>query len=153
MWFLIFFVTIFLKFIYFEREQKSASWEGEERGRDRIPSRLCAISTESDVGLNPMKHEIMTWAEIKSRTLNQLSHLGTPSCVIFLDYLGIQSFSKCSLSNCYILSTSKHWRYISEKTEIPLLMFWHSGMPQSLNTPGFRTISFFLLLLSPWVSM
>lgn len=30
----------------------------------------------------------------------------------FLDYLEIQSFSKCSLSICYLLSTSTHWGYI-----------------------------------------
>ena len=28
-------------------------------------SNLWAISTEPDVGLKPMNHEIMTWAEVK----------------------------------------------------------------------------------------
>ena len=44
-----------LKFIYFgEREH------GIEKGRQRIPSRLCTISAEPDVGLELRNHEIMT---------------------------------------------------------------------------------------------
>ena len=31
-----------------------------ERGRERIPARLCAVSAEPDGGLNPRNHEIMT---------------------------------------------------------------------------------------------
>ena len=33
---------------------------GRERGRERIPSRLHAVSAEPDTGLNPMNCEIMT---------------------------------------------------------------------------------------------
>ena len=33
---------------------------GRERGRERIPSRLCAVNTEPDVGLEPTNHEIVT---------------------------------------------------------------------------------------------
>ena len=37
------------------------SREGQrERERKRIPSRLCTVSTEPNVGLNPMNCEIMT---------------------------------------------------------------------------------------------
>ena len=40
---------------------RQAGKEQRERGRERIPSRLRAISTEpDDVGLNPMNHEITT---------------------------------------------------------------------------------------------
>lgn len=42
-------------FFFFER--KKAEW-GQVEG-DNIPSRLC-LSTEPDVGLNLMTHEIMT---------------------------------------------------------------------------------------------
>ena len=49
-----------------------------ERGRERIPSRLCTVSTEPTVGLEPTNHEIMTSAEIKSQTLNHMSHPGAP---------------------------------------------------------------------------
>ena len=31
-----------------------------KRGRERIPSRIHAVSTEPDVGLDPKNHEIMT---------------------------------------------------------------------------------------------
>ena len=61
----------------FERERKKANRGGAEREGDRIPSRLHAVSTEPDAGLEFMNHEIMTWAKTKSRALNQLSHPGT----------------------------------------------------------------------------
>ena len=63
---------IFLSlFIYFERR-------GRERWRKRISSRLHTVSTEPDEGLDPMNHEIMTWAKIKSWMLNHLRYPGTP---------------------------------------------------------------------------
>ena len=56
---LFFFLSLF---IYFE---EAGERKREERDRDkerieRIPSRLCTVSTEPDVGLEPMNHEIMT---------------------------------------------------------------------------------------------
>ena len=51
---------------------------GRKRGRKRIPSRLHTVSTEPDMGLKLTNCEIMTWAEIKSRTLNWLSYPGGP---------------------------------------------------------------------------
>ena len=45
-------------FIYFDREG----------GSERIPSKLCAVGTEPSAGLDPTSPEIMTWAEIKTRT-------------------------------------------------------------------------------------
>ena len=63
-------------FILKEREQAG---EGErERRRDRIPGRLHTVSMDPDVGLKLTNCEIMTRAEIKSRTLNQPSHPGAP---------------------------------------------------------------------------
>ena len=50
---------------------------GGER-RERIPSRLRAISVEPDVGFRLRNPEIMTWAEIKSQTPKGLSHPGAP---------------------------------------------------------------------------
>ena len=50
---------------------------GRQRG-ERIPSRLYAVSTEPDVGLDPTNYEIMIWVKIKSGTLNLLSHPGAP---------------------------------------------------------------------------
>ena len=53
-----FFIKIFLMFIYFERER-----EREGRGRERegrIPSRIQTVSTEPNMGFDPMDPEIIT---------------------------------------------------------------------------------------------
>lgn len=69
-------------------------------------------------------------------------------CVFdFFRYLGIQSFSKCSLRIYYMLSTSSIGHTSVRKIEIPTFTFWLSGKPQSFNTAGFRTISSFCCLL------
>ena len=56
-------------FIYFggrERERERASareraqGRGRERGGQRMPSRVRAVSVEPDAGLKPTIHEIMT---------------------------------------------------------------------------------------------
>ena len=60
-----------------------AGEEQRERGRQGIPSRLQAFSTEADVGLDPTNREIMTCAEIKSRTLNRLSQSGALTIRVF----------------------------------------------------------------------
>ena len=42
--------VVFLRVIYFQRGGRE--WgKGRERGRQRIPSRLCTVSTEPDAGL------------------------------------------------------------------------------------------------------
>ena len=61
----------FLMFIYL-------FWERE---REKIPSRLCAVSTEGDTGLDSRNCAIMTWAKIKSPTFNWLSHPDTSSLI------------------------------------------------------------------------
>ena len=68
-----------LNFILFLRETETAQ-VGErqrERGKERIPSRLHAASTEPNAGLELMNCEIMTWVETKSQMLSWLSHPGT----------------------------------------------------------------------------
>ena len=47
---------------YFEREndRERMSGGGAERERERISSRLHAVSTEPDMGLDPTNQEIMT---------------------------------------------------------------------------------------------
>ena len=58
------------------------SREGTEREGERIPSKLHAVSTEPtpppNTGLDLINSDIMTGAEIKSQTLNWLSHPGSP---------------------------------------------------------------------------
>ena len=47
-------------FIYFERETEIVSGRGTEKEGERIPSRLCAVSIETDSGLELTNSEIMT---------------------------------------------------------------------------------------------
>ena len=42
-----------------KRDIESEQGQGRERGRQRIPSRLCTASVEPDVGLELMNYEIM----------------------------------------------------------------------------------------------
>ena len=52
--------NFFLMFTYFKTESKHA-WESDrERGRERIPGRLCTVRTEPSTGLELTNHEIMT---------------------------------------------------------------------------------------------
>ena len=59
-------MNIFFKFIFFLRERKSTCADvqvGEgprETERERIPSRSHTVSTEPDIGLEPMNQEIIT---------------------------------------------------------------------------------------------
>ena len=64
----------------FERESMHAC--EQPRGRGRGGKESCAVSTEPDAGLDPMNCEIMTWAQIQTWTLNQLSHPGTLTTVV-----------------------------------------------------------------------
>ena len=77
-----FFLKFYL-FIWCRGESARVGAGSSERRRTRIPSRLYAVSMEPDMGPHLMKHEIMTWAEIKNRTLNALSHPGAPLPVPF----------------------------------------------------------------------
>ena len=58
------FLSFFFKFLQFilkEREKRrEQQWGQRERGTQIIPSRLHAVSTEPDVGLDPTNCEIMT---------------------------------------------------------------------------------------------
>ena len=51
----------FFKFIYLEKERERVQERGRERGRlPRIPSRLCVVSAEPEMGLNLTNCKIMT---------------------------------------------------------------------------------------------
>ena len=61
-------------YLFFERERKR-EWESEhkhvgegQRGGERIWSRLCADSSEPNVGLEPTNHKIMTWTKVTQPT-------------------------------------------------------------------------------------
>ena len=60
-------LNVFISF----REREIMSREGAEREthtESEAGSRLWAVSTETDVGLEPMNREIMTWAEVRRLT-------------------------------------------------------------------------------------
>ena len=63
-----------LIYLFWERESTSRG-AGQREG---ISNWLHAVGTELDAGLYPRNCEIMTWAEIKSRVLNWLSHPRAP---------------------------------------------------------------------------
>ena len=75
-------VVFFPVYLFILKESMSRGRAEREEER-RIPSGLHTISAEPDVGLELMSPEIMTWAKIKSWTLNQLSHPGAPTVVVF----------------------------------------------------------------------
>ena len=63
-----FFVFQFFKCLFiFERATEQKQGRGRKTGRHKIQagSRLRAVSTEPDLGLEPMNCEIMTWAEVR----------------------------------------------------------------------------------------
>ena len=68
-------------FIYFERETERE--RDRERGRERESQAGSMLSAEPNAGLDPTNREIMTRAEIKSRTLNGLSHPASPPSQLF----------------------------------------------------------------------
>ena len=72
---------------------------GRETGRERIPSRLWAVSTKPNVGLDLRNHEIMTQAETKSWDTQRLSHPGAPTFFFYKKVVGYQLRAKsgCSL--------------------------------------------------------
>ena len=91
----------FLMFLFiFERETEHEWRRGRKREEDtdaEAASRLWDVSTEPDVGLELLNHEIMTWAEVRH---NQLSHPGTPTKQIFLILIK-STFKSSSFADSY----------------------------------------------------
>ena len=82
--------------LFWDREREIAQGRRRERGRERNPT--SPDSTEPHVRLNLRNREIVTWAEIKSRTLNPLSN----RWAYFL------SVSILMVGNLYIHKENKH---------------------------------------------
>ena len=72
----------------------SRSGAKRDGGREKILSRLCAISAELLVGLDSSNHEIMTGAEIKSWMFNQLSHPGALRSIILDNNVSVSLYVK-----------------------------------------------------------
>ena len=77
-WYTSLYATFLKKCLFILRERKIVSGEGAEREGEGENPRLCTASVGPDVGLESTNRQMMTQAEIKSRTLNRLSHSGTP---------------------------------------------------------------------------
>ena len=69
---------LFLMFTYFEREHEGVAERERSRERESQSGSIYTVSAEPVVGFKLTNCEIMTWAEIKSRTLNRLSYPCTP---------------------------------------------------------------------------
>ena len=65
-----------------ERERERESTGGAEREEEK-ESQAGTDRAQPNVGLDPRNQEIMTWAKIKSQTLNQLIHPGAPWPIYF----------------------------------------------------------------------
>ena len=57
-------------FLFISETERDRAWAGEgQRAREtQNPKQLWAISTEPDAGLEPIDHEIMTWAKVARST-------------------------------------------------------------------------------------
>ena len=136
-------LNIFL-FILRETEMKREHKQrrGTERKRERIPSRLCNVSTEPDVRLELMNFKIMTWAKTKSQSLNWLSHPGAP---IFERLLSLKLFQSKKLKqndNNKIKAKSQpslplrdHFIVVTSSLPLSTTML-HETLTLNLSSPG-----------------
>ena len=99
-----------------------------ERQRERIPSRLHAVSTEPEAGIDPTNHEITTRVEIKSWTLNQLSHPGAPNFVICLRVYTTHRVSTLPFSCVSCVFPCRHYSHLPPgwKLEVDTQQPFHS---------------------------
>ena len=88
---------------------------GAERGRERISSRLHAVSLEPDARLELMNCEIMTCTETKSQMLNQLSYPGASK----LDF-----FEWCEVKFIYPVFQHYLWKDLFPN-ELLWWLYWH----------------------------
>ena len=84
--FLFLFLNLFTVYLFWERERESVHVRGggAEREGEREFQAGSTLSAVPSPGLDLTNDEIITRAEIKSQSLNQLSHAGTPLFCFFL---------------------------------------------------------------------
>ena len=77
------------KFIYlFWKRMCTSTSRGEADREGENPKQTLCYQHRAWCGAQSPDHEIMTWAEIKSRMLNRLSHPGAPIVIISFDMSG-----------------------------------------------------------------
>ena len=117
----------FLMFIFWERGRLQAG-KGRERGRDRIGSRLQALSCQHRASHGAWTHE--PWDQDLSRSwrLNWLSHPGTPSVQLLI--------SAQVMMSLFLGSSQPHFGLCTDSMEFA----WDS-LPHSLSAPPPHTVS------------
>ena len=97
--------------MYFEREKARVCVQGRGRERDKESQAGPGLSTEPHMGFQSQDREIMTWTDIKSRTLNQLSQSGAPIYLFSFKDLLSNLYTQCEAwtHNPEIKSCSLHW--------------------------------------------
>ena len=113
-----------------QRERKECKREGAEREGDpesETGSRLQAVSTEPYVGLEPTKHEIMTWVKV-GRLTNWATQAPPPSTISIsiisgdststADVLGAPESHRIQSHPCLCLNKTVHlpWWQITMRT-------------------------------------
>ena len=98
--FVFFFFLTFIHFWETERDRAQAGEEQREGDTDsKAGSRLWAVRTEPDAGLELMSCEIMIWAEVGHRLGGRLSHPGAPNNLFSLNTVGVPGWLSW-LSSC-----------------------------------------------------
>ena len=136
-------LSIKFVFVFRERERARArdsmcKWLGRdrERGRERILSRIWAWH-----GAWSHNPEIMTWAEIKSQTLNWLSHPGAPQLTFKKDLF------------IYLRERERESEGRGRGREISRLYTRHwAGCGAQSRDPGIMTLSLNQELALNWLS-
>ena len=77
-------------YLFWERKSVYACEGGAYREGERESQAGSPLSVQSDEGLSPMNHEIMTWPKIKNPVLNRLSHPGAPK--IYFRFIVLPAF-------------------------------------------------------------
>ena len=123
---------------------------GRENSRQRIWSRLPAISTKPNTGLESRNCEIVTWAEIKSWMLNRLSQPGT------------LRFGDILTDTISTLLSEQFFVFYSQPTSVTIRASLHSCLEETLEpfSSAFWATCFILLCIylifhhqSSWVRL
>ena len=118
----------FLMFIHFLRDRE---WVGEgQREREtqsKASSRLWALSTDPDVGLEPTNHEIMTWAEV-GRSTDWATQAPLSDKILNWKakhkYLDCFMQQKMRIMKCFNLSSTVGIKMRNTLVDSPRLLVW-----------------------------
>ena len=78
-----------LIYLFWERQRQYKQGRSRKREGERIPSRLCTVSTEPHAGLELKKLGDHDLSQNQGWTLNWLSHSGAPNCYYWIVRVGL----------------------------------------------------------------